>query len=442
MRLARLALCVGLVLGHAVVGAELPAFPGAEGFGMASRGGRGGTVIAVTSLSDYVPGREEQIAGSLRAACSAAKPRIIVFHVAGTIDLKAGLRISEPYLTIAGQTAPGGGICLKNFGVGIRTHDVVLRYLRLRPGDEIGREYKKQGKPFDTDALCVGTGSRRVIIDHCSTSWANDEVLSVSGEEITDITVQWCMITESLNRSFHHKGAHGFGSLIRCNGNVTFHHNIYAYHVNRSPRPGTYGDGSILLDFRNNLVCSSLGYSGADPVRMNYVGNVFKDGGRHAFKIGGKQTRVYAEDNWVFRDGKLVPSGWDILRGDEKVSRMRAPFDIAAVRTDSGLKAYEKLLNGCGATRPTRDAVDRRVIDAIRRGKGAIIDSQRDVGGWPELRSRPCPKDSDGDAMPDTWERTHGLDPELAGDGPRDADRDGYTNVEEYLNGTDPRERN
>lgn len=183
-----LACCVWLALCWWSSAAELPAFPGAEGFGMYSRGGRGGKVIAVTELRDYLPGREKPVPGSFRAACLASGPRIVVFRVAGTIELKAGLRIAEPYITIAGQAAPGDGVCLRNFGVGIRTHDVVIRYLRIRPGDEIGREYRKQGKPFDTDAVCIATGGRRVILDHCSTSWANDEVLSVSGEGITDVT--------------------------------------------------------------------------------------------------------------------------------------------------------------------------------------------------------------------------------------------------------------
>ncbi len=430
-----------MVWSFAAVRAATPAFPGAEGFGAMSRGGRGGKVLFVDNLRDYVPGREEAIAGSLRAALSASGPRTILFRVAGTIELRAGLRISEPFVTIAGQSAPGGGICLKNYGVGIRTHDVVLRHLRLRPGDEVGRQRLRHGKHFDTDGLGIGEGSRNVIVDHCSVSWANDEVLSVSGPGISDVTVQWCLITESLDNSTHHKGRHGYGSLIRTNGDITFHHNIYAHHRNRCPRPGTYGDGSILLDFRNNLVFDGVGYSGADPVRMNYVGNVIVREGKYAFKAGGKATRIHAADNLLIApDTKRRTTGWSVLGGLHESARLRAAFKTRSAVTMHPASALEAVvLAGCGAILPKRDSVDRRVVDRIAARRFGLIDSQDDVGGWPALESGRARPDSDSDGMPDAWETQNGLDPHRAGDAVRDGDRDGYTNIEEFLSGTDPR---
>jgi pectate lyase len=252
---------ISLLVGHgatrAIEGPPLRAFPGAEGFGANSVGGRGGAVCIVDTLKDYHPGQkaqpavkrnatgeiicparpaidaEEPIPNSLRACLNSNGPRTILFAVAGTIELKAPLVVREPYLTIAGQSAPGGGICLKNFGLSVSaTHDVIIRYLRVRPGDQARRAF---------DAINIGA-SRNVIIDHCSTSWAIDETLSISSAGSNNVTVQWCFITESLHDSYHPKGPHGMGSLLRTNGDVSFHHNFYAHHNARSPRPGTYGE--------------------------------------------------------------------------------------------------------------------------------------------------------------------------------------------------------
>ena len=419
-------------------GADIPAFPGAEGFGSRTPGGRGGKVLFVTNLKDYVPGREKPIPGSLRAACEAKGPRIVIFRVSGTIPLKTGLRISEPYLTIAGQSAPGDGICLKNFGTAIQTHDVVIRHIRFRPGDEMGPVYKKRGRSFSPDSLSVNAPSRNVVIDHCSVSWSIDECLSVSGAGITNVTVQWCIISESLNDSFHAKGPHGYGSLLRTNGNVTFHHNLYAHHRSRSPRPGTYGEGSILLDFRNNVIHDSNGYSAADPVRMNYIGNYIKRPRKHVFRIGGNATRMFVAGNFLVDGGDRNKKQWNLISGGTEKNRMNAAFRVAAVSTDSAAQAYKRILSSCGATLPKRDGVDTRIMRQLKRGSGGIIDSQRQVGGWPKLQSAPVPKDSDQDGLPDAWETKHGLNPHAASDAAKDKDGDGYTNIEEWLNGTDP----
>ena len=405
-------------------GSGTRAFPGAEGFGAHTPGGRGGAVLFVTNLDDYVPGKEPAIEGSLRAACSAAGPRTVIFRVSGTIALKTWIKIREPFLTLAGQTAPGGGICIKNYGVTLYTHDVIMRYLRIRPGDGIGRELAKEGKSWDTDAISIASPSRDIIIDHCSMSWANDEVCSVSGEGITNVTVQWSIISESLNHSTHYKGDHGYGSLLRCNGALSFHHNLYAFHKSRSPRPGTYPDdgskGVILLDFRNNVMHrGGSGYSAADPVRMNFIANYHPD---TPFKASDTCT-YFAEDNrGVFSGGKQLPQA----------------HPVAVVRTQSAEEARKSVFDSAGATLPKRDLVDQRVMELVRTGKGALIDSADDVGGWPALESVSPPDDTDKDGMPDAWETKYGFDPRSPSDNVQDKDQDGYTNLEEFLNGTSP----
>lgn len=399
------------------------AFPGAEGFGRFAQGGRGGRVILVTTLDDYGP-RDEPIEGSLRAACDAGGPRMVLFRVSGTIDLRSTLRIREPFVTVAGQSAPGGGICLRNLGVVIDTHDVILRHLRLRPGDRSRREL---------DALSINAGSRDVIVDHCSASWGTDEVLSVSGADITDVTVQWCFITEGLDESVHSKGRHGYGSLIRTNGHVTFHHNLYAHHRSRSPRPGTYGEGSILLDFRNNVIHrGGRGYASDDPARLNYVGNYIRDAIPF---VATDTTCMYVAGNVLHGE---ETEGGVIVRGLRDVNRRAEPFPVAPVATDDAKTAFEKVVASAGATLPRRDAVDLRIARQVREGTGKVIDSQDDVGGWPELESAEALPDRDRDDMPDGWEREHRLDLDDPSDAAEDRDGDGYTNLEEFLEGSAP----
>jgi pectate lyase len=416
---------------------KIPAFPGAEGFGAYTTGGRGGKVLVVTNLEDYLPGMEEPVQGSLRKACYTRGPRIIVFRVSGTIPLKKGLVIKEPFLTIAGQTSPGGGICLKNHATTIATNDVVIRHLRFRVGDEPASEYHKLGGSFQPDALTMVAGSRNVVIDHCSASWAIDETISVSGEGITDVTVQWCIISESLNQSAHSKGKHGYGSLLRCNGNVTFHHNLYAQHSSRCPRPGTYGEGSILLDFRNNVIFNGKGYSSKDPVRMNYCGNYIHMADGLGFYIGGDTTKVFAVGNFQAGAGAANDNQWNLLGRATEASMMDRPFETAHVETETAQQAFGRVLAQSGATKPARDAVDQRVVADVRQGTFRLIDSQSEVGGWPELRVAPPPTDSDADGMPNDWEKRHGLNPHLPDD-TADPDKDGYTNIEEFLNETAP----
>ncbi|HEY6167986.1 MAG TPA: pectate lyase, partial [Verrucomicrobiae bacterium] len=268
-------------------GARVPAFPGAEGAGTFATGGRGGRVIYVSNLNDSGP-------GSLREAVEAKGPRTVLFKTSGTIELRHPLRVREPFLTIAGQSAPGDGICLKRCSFMIETHDVVVRFIRSRLGPEGGKA---------EDAISIGTGARNVIADHCSASWSVDELLSTSGTNINGVTVQWCIIAEALNKSVHPKGEHGYGSLIRADGDVTYHHNIYAHNKSRNPRPGSYGEGrGLLLDFRNNLIYDwgeRAGYTSEDPATINYVANYLKSGPStrrldEAFNVGGAETKLYA----------------------------------------------------------------------------------------------------------------------------------------------------
>lgn len=415
-----------------------PAFPGAEGFGAFTTGGRGGKVMFVTRLDDYGRG-EDSIPGSLRAAVDADGPRIVVFRVSGTISLKDGLAIRNPHITIAGQSAPGGGICLRDRSATVTTHNVIIRHMRFRTGDEPVEEFRKRNKRFEPDALSIGQGAHSVIIDHCSASWAIDEVLSVSGEGITNVTVQWCIISESLNQSAHTKGKHGYGSLLRCNGNITFHHNLYAQHNSRCPRPGTYGDGSILLDFRNNVIHNGKGYSGSDPVRMNYVGNYIHTTQGFGFYLGGDATKVYVEGNFQVGAGKRNEDQWQLMGKAKEANKMGEPFAADPVTTTVAQDAFRAVLASAGAILPQRDAVDQRVITDARRRKAKLIDSQSDVGGWPKLAKAPPPEDIDNDGMPDRWEAKHGLHPRQA-DNNGDPDGDGYTNIEEYLNATDPKQ--
>ncbi len=425
----------------------VPAFPGAEGFGAQSAGGRGGQVLFVTNLNDSGP-------GSLRAAVQADGPRTVIFRVSGTIALKSTLAITKPHVTIAGQTAPGDGICLKDHALAIAADHVIVRYLRCRPGDNTKAE---------SDALSISSG-RDIIVDHCSASWSVDETLSASsGGKLGNVTVQWCIISESLHNSTHHKGPHGYGSLIRGGwGNgYTYHHNLYAHHHARLPRPGNYNDRSkdpngFTFDFRNNVIYNwagtAAGYNadgsnGTDSItKMNFVGNYYKAGvnsaGNLAFSESTRSAKGYFSGNCMNGDyprDPLLLVTWSKFSPKDIAEYVQSdPIPVPPVATDDAITAYKRVLAEAGAVLPKRDAVDARIINEVRTGAGKIIDHEEQVGGWPELKSAELPSDSDRDGMPDEWEKRHRFDAEKAADGNADADGDGYTNLEEYLSGIEP----
>ena len=411
-----------------LVGLMAVAFPGAEGFGAQTPGGRGGDVYHVTNLNDAGE-------GSLRNGVQTARgPRTIVFDLSGTIQLRSPLSINRQFLTLAGQTAPGGGITVAGFTTRVvGTNNVIVRYLRFRAGDF-------NCPAMQDDALQVDKSSD-VMLDHVSASWSVDETLSVTESE--RVTVQWSFITQSLNNSCHEKGEHGYGTLLRYGaGGVSMHHNLWAHHRSRNPRLGD----DIQLDFVNNVVYNhggEAGYSGDDTEgspRMNYVGNYVVAGPStvasrrmRAFSSGGVKTRIFQSGNLV--DGNLnttrdgVDTGWGMFAGD--YTRGAERFVMPLVRGVDAAEAYRAVLASSGASL-VRDSYDRRMVGDVESGGGKLIDSQREVGGLPELASRPAPADTDRDGIPDAWERAHGLNAADSGDGAA-LTASGYSNLELYL---------
>jgi len=421
---------------------DIPAFPGAQGFGRYTKGGRGGTVIKVTNL-------EDSGAGSLRHAIKQAGPRTIIFDVSGTISLKSTLKIREGRVTIAGQTAPGDGITLKSFGLEIFADEVIVRFIRSRPGSEMGLE---------NDAISIKKGTN-IIIDHCSASWAVDETLSVSPSSketqrsIDNVTIQWTIISESLNSSGHHKGEHGYGSLVRgsAGGRYSFHHNLWAHHRARMPRPGNYMDSATdpegpLFDFRNNVFYNwgnkSSGYN-ADTEsisRYNFVNNYYLRGvnstGAVAFQESNSLSDSYFSGN--FMDHEQPANAWSlVIFKDGRESASSEAFPAGQIETETAPAAYENVIRWAGASL-ARDAVDKRVTEHVKDSEGQIIDNVSSVDGWPVLSSQAAKPDRDNDGLPDEWEVIHKLNPDDKRDGNMDPDEDGYTNLEEYLNSLVP----
>ncbi|QDV74412.1 T9SS C-terminal target domain-containing protein [Botrimarina mediterranea] len=425
------------------------AFPGAEGYGRFARGGRGGRVLHVTNLDDAGP-------GSLRDAVEAEGPRTIVFDVSGRIVLKSRLIMRNDELTIAGQTAPGDGVCLSDYNLGgLGCEDLIVRYMRVRPGDPSGKTLDGMGL-----ASCD-----HAIVDHCSISWTQDESFSSRGAK--NITLQRTLISEALNIAGHKKyekgKSHGFAASI--GGDIgSFHHNLLAHCAGRNwSLAGSVDQANRhmgRLDIRNNVVFNwdhRTTDGGAKEVQ--FVNNYYKP---------GPASRVFhvlmPERKWV---GAFGPQDYyvkgNVMEGKygagDRYAGVKAdngdpiegfisdePFFEPYVATTSAKKAYHDVLADIGCNVPTLDKHDQRVIEEVRTGKttyrGSVSglpglpDTQEDVGGWddyPEVH-RPADWDADGDGMPGEWEVSHGLDPDDASDGAADADGDGYTNLEDYLN--------
>lgn len=419
------------------------AFPGAEGFGAYAKGGREGMVFYVTNLNDEGP-------GSLRWAVEQDKPRTVVFAVSGTIELKERLKVMHPNITIAGQTAPGDGICLKGETLYIAADDVIVRHIRVRLGDGKYGVGSKQGK----DAISIREGNN-IIVDHCSASWTLDEILSASTQypNLTNVTVQWCFITEGLNPDNH-----GYGSLIKGTGGAKYSylHNLYAHNRGRNPRPGNYDSNphdkdpeGLLLDFRNNVLYNWGGkYAGynkdtASVTHLNYVNNYLIPGENSvatgtAYNTGSTYNRAYFEGNYY--DDKLSDDAWDVVKFRKNWTpeqiiayKQNKPFETGPIRAEDAKLAYQRVLETGGAYLPKRDAVDVRIVGDVTNRTGHIIKSQEDIGGWPSLKSKRALKDTDQDGMPNKWEKKNGLNPENPDDRNNLADN-GYTMLENYLN--------
>ncbi|WP_310687458.1 hypothetical protein [Aliifodinibius sp. S!AR15-10] len=433
---------------------EAKAFPGAEGFGSETTGGRGGKVIYVTNLNDSGP-------GSLREAVDTPGARYILFKTSGTIALESDLNINYGDLTIAGQTAPGDGIAVRNYPVAVNANNVIIRYMRFRMGDVAEQQ----------DDGLKGRDQKDIIIDHCSISWGTDETASFYDNE--NFTMQWCIISESLRNSIHEKGSHGYGG-IWGGQKASFHHNLLAHHDSRNPRfcgsRYTNQPGLELIDFRNNVIYNWGGNSsyGAEGGSYNMVNNYFKAGpatSSHKSRIeqpypdnGGNEQpagtygKFYVDGNYVAGSAIVTNDNWQGVHPHSSFSdygvskedlKSGTAFDVADVTMQSAEEAYEKVLDFAGASL-VRDTVDARIVYDTRTGTATftdggngstngLIDTQSAVGGWPELESDPAPEDSDSDGMPDEWEKEVNLDPEVKETNGHDLST-GYENIEVYIN--------
>lgn len=460
--------------------AEIPAFPGAEGGGAYSFGGRGGKIITVTSLADSGP-------GSLRDACEQGGARIIVFNVAGIIHLKSPLIIRAPYITIAGQTAPGDGVCIAGETIWANTHDVVVRHMRFRRGETwVGRRDDSFG----------GNPVGNIMIDHCSTSWGLDENISFyrhmfnpeDGSKdlklpTVNVTIQNTISSQALDTYNH-----SFGSTLGGE-NCTFMRNLWANNAGRNPSIGWNG----VFNFVNNVIYNWVHRSvdGGDYTALyNIINNYYKPGpltpkntpvGHRILKPEAGRSklgyfvfgRVYANGNVVEGYPEISKNNWaggiqvqEQANTDGYTENMKwdKPFPIDnPFPIMSANEAYDFVMDNVGATFPKRDIVDQRVIEQVKTGKvyydknlnpedfyqfeyrrlpkdsykSGIITDIKQVGGYPEYKGKPY-KDSDNDGIPDAWEIKYGLNPNDPLDANGDLSGDGYTNIEKYINGIDP----
>jgi pectate lyase len=435
------------------------AFPGAEGFGQYTTGGRGGGVMIVSNLNDHG-------AGSFRQAAESAGARMIMFAISGTIHLESPLVINAN-VTIAGQTAPGDGICIADHPVSLGGNNIIVRYLRFRMGDKYQNKGMVNGSGGD-DAF-GGTRRSHIIIDHCSFSWSTDECFSVYSGDST--TLQWNIISEPLNYSYHFETGdtdwerHGYGG-IWGGKHLSAHHNLFAHCVSRNPRFNGVRMGTVdeLVDYRNNVIYNWGGNNvyGGEGGKYNMVNNYYRYGPstnqsiRFQVVNPGKQANPLINFGKFFVNGNYVDGSDTISKNnllgvylgnnasaeDKEQAVMKNAFDVSAVSTQKAADAYALVLSGSGASFQ-RDTLDQRIVNDVKNRTGRIIDVQggfahgtpyeQTVNAWPGLRSVPAPKDGDSDGMPDSWELKNKLDPKKANAAGYDLNKL-YTNIEVYIN--------
>lgn len=434
------------------------AFPAAEGFGKYTTGGRGGKIFIVNNLNDNGP-------GSFREAAEAKGKRIIVFAVSGTIHLQSKLQIKAD-ATIAGQTAPGDGICLADYPVSLGGDNIMVRYLRFRMGD---RYQSQQGMVDGSGGDDAFSGFRRknIIIDHCSMSWSTDEVFSVYGGDST--TLQWNIISEPLNYSYHFETGdkdwehHGYGG-IWGGLHLSAHHNLFAHCVNRNPRfNGIRHTPTELVDYVNNVIYnwgSNTIYAGEGGT-YNIVSNYFKYGPathknvRYRICNPGRNETIgfgkwYVNGNYVDEAKDVSKNNWlgvDMGNGGTEADKKECVQDKAflalSVRMQTASDAFIDVLLKSGASY-RRDTLDARIINDVRNRSGRIIDVQGGyphgtayeltVDAWPALQIVPAAADGDKDGMPDAWEKKNGLNPADGADASSFSLHKNYTNIEVYIN--------
>jgi pectate lyase len=438
---------------------KIMAFPGAEGFGKYTTGGRGGKICIVTNLNDNGP-------GSFREAAEAKMPRIIVFAVSGTIHLETKLAIQKN-VTIAGQTAPGDGICIADQSVALAGDNIIVRYLRFRMGDKYQRGGMVDGNGGD-DAF-GGVRRKNIIIDHCSMSWSTDEVFSIYAGDST--TVQWNIISEPLNYSYHFETGdkdyehHGYGG-IWGGRHLSAHHNLFAHCNNRNPRfDGIRNSPEENVDYRNNVIYNWGGnniYAG-EGGNYNLVNNYFKYGPSTS---SNARFRIVSPGRWekpvipfgkFYVEGNYVDGAADMTKNnrlgifmgnggtedDKRAAVINQPHAAENINTQTAEQAYAAVLEKAGASF-RRDTLDARIISNVRNRTGQFIDVQGGfphgtayeltVNAWPALRSLPAPTDTDKDGIPDEWEKKNGLNPADAKDASLFTLAKGYTNIEYYIN--------
>lgn len=411
------------------------AFPTAEGYGKYTVGGRGGDVYEVTNLNDSGE-------GSLGAALEAEGPRTVVFRISGTIT--GNFSIKNDSITIAGQTAPGDGICIKG-NLSIGADHIIIRYIRVRWDPAMG----------ERDAI-GGRYHKNIIFDHVSASWSTDETMTLYHNENT--TVQWCIISQACPKG--NTDEHRFGG-IWGNNYGTWHHNLIAHNASRNPR---WASGCGYNDYRNNVIYNweyescygaeahQKGDRRKPPIEhstINMLANYYKSGPATQPKVRrriaapssrNEETdagKWWVSNNYVDGYSEVTSDNWKGVDGNDYII-LSEPWDAMTISQQFAEEAYNEVIKYVGCSKPVRDKVDSDIIDDVlngtaKYGNNGIIDNPSDVGGWPVLKSEPAPKDTDHDGMPDDWEDKNGLD-KLNPDDRNNISSDRYTMLEIYLN--------